>query len=200
MKKFEELKKGIDYTIAENGNRKIITFLEKNNLKEKMIIELTKCHASKNKNGNIDKKSLPYLWYKNGYINRILMDYIGVNTYVYDSEGNCYMKYNVQVKNDNKSRRNVINFNYMLENKKENEKKLIELCYNKFKNASGLTATEKKINKIHEYANKYNLKVVKELPKGWKDIGALTVPNGCTLISNMKSLKSRERKQALLLI
>ena len=74
----------------------------KNAKQETMVIEIVHCE---NPGGN---NSLPYLWHKEGWTDKVMETYIGCNTYVHDSENGCYGGYNVTEKFDGK--RNVINF------------------------------------------------------------------------------------------
>lgn len=77
---------------------------------------------------NTSKNSLPNLWKKYGYIDKVLDNYISVETFVTDVDGNCWGKYNPQVKEN----QNKINFNYMLEVTKENKIKILEKIYKSF--------------------------------------------------------------------
>lgn len=86
-----------------------------------------------------DKNSLPYLWKKNGYINRVLPNYWHVSTYATDKNGNCFGVYNPQEKQIRRTyqeytgktyktveqTRMVIDFDFMFEATEENKQKLI---------------------------------------------------------------------------
>lgn len=91
--------------------------------------------------------SLPYLWWKNGWTDRILEKYLYVDVSVEDSEGNCRHGYNPQHKRSDDGKRTVINFDWMLEATEENKQKIIDECINRFASAKGKSATELKIEK-----------------------------------------------------
>jgi len=55
--------------------------------------------------------SLPALWYKNGWTPQRLATWWGLETFVFDSEGACYMDYNPQTKIE--GGRYVIDFDYI---------------------------------------------------------------------------------------
>ena len=59
---------------------------------------------------------------KHGYTKKNLTNYLCVDTYVTDKEGNCTRKYNPQAEKKNPGK---INFNYMLEATEANEEKLL---------------------------------------------------------------------------
>lgn len=68
-----------------------INVLQKNPRGETMKICITEC---KNHGG---KHALPVLWYQVGYTKKIFKTYLCVDTYVYDSEGECRGDYNPTV-------------------------------------------------------------------------------------------------------
>ena len=150
----------------------------KNAKQETMTIELIHCE---NPGG---KKALPYLWYKDGFMDRVLETWIGCNTYVDDSEGGCYGGYNVQEKRSNDDKRTVIDFDWMFEDTEKNRKKIIEACIKLFEVATGKSATEKKIDRIMEGAKERNLEVVYEMPDGWRKNRMATDPWGAVSIDN----------------
>ena len=57
-----------------------------------MTVELNRCEPD-----NSNKKSLPNLWKKSGYIDRVLENYLVLHTYVEDENG-CWRRYNPQTK------------------------------------------------------------------------------------------------------
>ena len=146
------------------------------------------------------KNSLPKLWSKGGYINRVLETYWSIETYVKDTEGNSYGIYNPQHKLSEDGRRMVIDFNWMFEATEENKEKLINEVYKIASTAKGETATQEKHRKIIEYANKYNIEIYKAIPEK-RDIlnGALSAPLGTIWISNMELFRSGNRKEAILI-
>lgn len=173
-------------------------FMEPNSKGETLTIELSKCRNTGGTN------SLPYLWKKKGYTNRILTTYWSISTYVRDTEGACYGRYNpqtkVEVNPETGNPHPVINFDWMFEATEENKQKLIDEVYRLFSSATGKTATELKLEKVKEFAKERGVELYNEIPEGWKDTGGMTAPIGSTWVSNMKPFKSGERKSALLII
>lgn len=131
-------------------------FTEPNAKGETLIIELSKCT---NGGGN---NALPALWKKHGYIDRVLETYWSISTYVKDTEGSSFGRYNPQHKLSDDGKRAVINFNWMFEAKEENKLKLIDEVYRMFSSATGETATQKKHRKVREYAKKIILIYMKK--------------------------------------
>lgn len=174
------------------------TFTEPNAKGEKLVIELCKCEDCPSKN------SLSKSWKQHGFIDRVLETYWSIHTYVTDTEGMCYGRYNPQTKLSEDGKRCVINFDWMFEATEENKEKLIDEVYRIFSTATGETATEEKQRKVREYAKQHNIEVLTELPEGWFDLGYCTAPIGSTYVGNMKpsirTLRDINRKEALLLI
>lgn len=184
-----------DYTIEQMAEtRWFYNFTEPNAKGEKLTIELSHCTNSGGSH------ALPVLWKQHGYIDRILETYWSISTYVRDTEGNCYGRYNPQSKLSEDGKRSVINFDWMFEATEDNKQKLIDEVLKIFYSQTGETATEIKVRKVKEYANKNNIELLTEIPNGWKDIGGFTAPIGSTWISNSESFKDRSRKEALLLL
>lgn len=177
------------YVIGENAK------------KEKLTIEIVHCE---NLGG---KKSLPYLWWREGWTDKVIETWIGCSTYVHDSEGGCYGGYNVTERYNGK--KNVINFDWLLEDTEENRKKIIEACIKLFESATGKSATEIKLEKIHKYAKENDLTVLDKAPNGWKQTTCLTAPYGALLYVNNeplfiknedgKKVWNKNRKQVLVI-
>ena len=157
-----------------------IKVIGKNAKQETMTIEIVHCENPGGKN------SLPYLWYKNGWTDKVMETYIGCHTYVYDSENGCYGGYNVTEKYDGK--RNVINFDWLLEDTEENRKKIIDACIELFEAATGKSATERKMEHVMEVAKERGMDVVSEIPEGWKKNPLMTDPWGAVTIDNGKPI------------
>lgn len=114
------------YTIEQMAEQRWFYYLkEKNKKGETMTIEISKTTVDPK-----DKKSLPYLWWKHGWIGSKLSSYWCISTYVRDGEGNCIGKYNPQ-----HARNGEVNFDWMLEGTEENKNRLINevirLFYNR---------------------------------------------------------------------
>lgn len=183
----------IRYTIEKKrGLTTWIKVTEKNAKNETLTIQLSECTNPGGKN------SLPYLWYKSGFMNRVLDTYLSVDTYCRDSEGNCYGRYNPQTKLSDDKKRLVINFNWMFENTEENKQKLINEVIRLFESAQGKSATQEKMEKIEEYAKTHGLEIVTEKPEGWWEKTGVCCPRGSVIITNRKSFRDKNCREALL--
>lgn len=105
--------------MAKN-TRWFVTFEELNSKGEEIVVEFVRCT---NPGGN---NSLPYLWKKNGFIDRILESWWSIQVYVTDSVGRCRGSYNPTSKLSEDGKRMIINFDWMLEATEENAKKLFD--------------------------------------------------------------------------
>lgn len=119
----------MNYVTEKSGIITEVRVTDKNAKGETLVIELSECTNSGGKN------ALPVLWKKQGYIDRILDTYICVSTYVTDTDGHCWGRYNPQVKLSEDKKRSVINFDWMFENTEENKQKLIDECIRLFENS-----------------------------------------------------------------
>lgn len=184
----------MNYTIekyTEHLTKIYIT--EKNGKDESLMIELLECTNPGGKN------SLPYLWYKAGYTDKILDTYLSVDTSCTDSEGNCYHRYNPQTKRSDNGKRNVINFDWMFESTEENKQKLINECISLFESATGKSATQEKMEKCEKYADENGLKIIiNEKPEGWRELFGISSPAGSVVITDRKTFKQKDYKKALL--
>lgn len=175
------------FTIEKGcGSLSWIHVTEPNKKGEKLLIELSEC---KNPGG---KNALPVLWHKYGFTDRVLDTYISIHTYVTDSEGNCFGRYNPQTKLSDDRKRNVINFDWMLENTEENKQKLINECIRLFESATGKSATQEKIEKCEAYAKENDLEIVNEKPEGWRELNGIYCPHGSVVITNQKSFRDKD--------
>jgi len=108
-KKVKTVEIMMNYTVEKGcGSTSLIKITEPNTKGETLVIEMHECT---NPGG---KDSLPYLWKKHGYIDRVLETYLSIHTYCTDSEGNCYSRYNPQSKLSEDGKRYVINSNFAL--------------------------------------------------------------------------------------
>ena len=181
-----------NYTVEKRcGNITLIHVTEPNEKGETLLIELSECTNPGGRN------ALPVLWKKHGFIDRVLDTYISIHTYVTDSEGNCYGRYNPQTKLSDDGKRNVINFDWMFENTEENRQKLIDECIRLFESATGKSATEIKMEKCEAYAKENDLEIVNEKPEGWHELLGISAPSGSVVITDRKTFKQKEYKRAL---
>jgi len=179
------------YTIRQTAETGwLYIFTEPNAKGEKMVLEVFK-------NKDIDSKnSIPKLWHKKGYTNKVLEEYWSIQTYVKDTEGNSFGRYNPQ----NKPNKCEINFDWILEATDENLQKLINEVYRLFSTVQGETATQEKYRKVREYANKNKIEIVTEIPNGWQILkSAMTATSGSVWVDNIESFRSGKRKTALLI-
>ena len=175
-----------------NGSITWIHVTESNKKEETLTIELSECINPGGKN------SLPYLWHKAGYTDKVLNTYLCIHTYCTDSEGNCYGIYNPQTKRSEDGKRNVINFDWMFENTEENKQKLINETIRLFESATGKSATQEKMEKCEKFASENDLDIVTEKPEGWHELLGIKSPIGSVVITDRKSFKQKDYKRALL--
>ena len=98
---------------------------ERNKKGERLVIEVNSCYNVKSPN------CLPVLWYKNGWTDRLILNYWSIRHYVYDKDGNCFGKYDF-VKKSWDGRRYVIDFDWVMENTIENLEKIIAESVRRF--------------------------------------------------------------------
>lgn len=100
--------------VADNifAHRELIRFNKQNQNGETVEIELSRISG-------VDS-SVMKTWVKNGYIPAALSTWWSISTYVYDKDGNCWGRYNPQIKDHLK-----INFDWVLSGTEENKKKII---------------------------------------------------------------------------
>lgn len=101
-----------------------ITINEANSDGETLIFELSKCI---NPGG---KKSIPAIWYKNGYTKTLLSSFWSLNTFVTHEKYGCYRAYDPTVKDNHQ-----INFDYILEATPENAEIIIKEMIRRFLSA-----------------------------------------------------------------
>ena len=104
-----------------------VRFIEKNGLNESLILQINEVYPLKTEN------SLPVLWKKYGYTDKILDNYLILDVCVIDENGYEYHKYNPQIAKKSDGNRSI-NFDYMLEVSEANMYKLIDNVYNLFIN------------------------------------------------------------------
>lgn len=95
-----------------------------NSKNEHVVIEINETHCNPN-----DKKCLPNLWVKHGYINKPIYDYLTCQTYVTLQNGTCISKYNPTIKLSEDKCRMVVNFDWLLEANESNKEKILNEIY-----------------------------------------------------------------------
>ena len=185
-----------EFTIEQISDSKwLYRFTEPNKIGEIVSFELIE-----NINFN-SKNSMPNIWYKKGYTKKLLNTFWGIETFVKDTEGNCWGKYNPQEKRSEDGKVGIINFDWMLEATEENKQKLIDEVFRLSNVKKGMTATEIKIKNVYDFAKENGLEVVTEVPESWKKIpDSFTVPRGSMWISNGETFKSGLLQKKLLLL
>lgn len=187
-----------EYTVEEKTPYShCYTFTERNDIDERIIIEVVKCVTD----NPADKKCMPYLWWKHGYINHVLLSYWSVHTYVYNDEGECWGKYNPQIKESNH-----INFEWMLEATEENLLYILKEVYQRANNPENWNREKERINKYVQAIKEYG---IHEKPPIYTNVSQLpeiafperypTTPLHSTVFSNRKSIRSKERKDYIVI-
>ena len=74
------------------------------------------------------KYDLMNLWKKAGYINKVLLTHICIDTEFTDDNNNCYGWYNITHKRSCDKKRTVIDFDYLREWNDENIRELVAEC------------------------------------------------------------------------
>lgn len=121
------------YSVEERveGRRWIYTINEKNSKGETMTITISRRNTYSE-----SRYSIAHVWKKYGHTKTVLREYWGIETYVTDASGLCWDKYNPQVMYDQKEKRPVINFDYMLDGcTPENLERLLNEAINRFRAA-----------------------------------------------------------------
>lgn len=109
-----------EYTVDKRAEtRTVYTFTERNSKGEEIAVEI--CESSANPK---DKNSMPYLWKKNGYIDRVVSNWLSVMTYATDERGGCLGLYNPQ-----HTKAGKINFDWILDNTEANKQKILNEVY-----------------------------------------------------------------------
>lgn len=115
-------------------NHRWFVYVEPNEDDLEFLIELTFCFPD-----NKSQNSLPNLWYKHGFIDRVLENYFGIDTYLTNEKG-CFG--GVNPTEINLGNRGIVNFENMLEITESNIKKIIEMTIKEYR-ASGKKSKEK---------------------------------------------------------
>lgn len=96
----------------------------KNAKGETLRVELSYCYDSGY------HKSLPKLWKRHGYTDRVIETYWHFDTYVRDSDGTCRRGYDPSIKPGGAGW--VVDFDWHLDATPENARKLFAECYRRF--------------------------------------------------------------------
>lgn len=100
-------------------------YSKRNKLNERLVVEVNCCYNEKGKH------TLPVLWFKNGWTDHLILNYIDVRPYVYNENGDCYDKYSF-TKTSEDGKRRVIDFDWVLDANETNLAKLITELLKRF--------------------------------------------------------------------
>lgn len=125
---FKDFKKSI------SGKTEYLEFCKKNSKEESLLMSITHCKDCELMN------SLPKLWYKNGYTDKIFTTYLIVRNCVETKDKTCIDKYNPTVKTEERkdfngkvyASHNVLNFDWLLEDNEQNIQLLINEVAKRF--------------------------------------------------------------------
>lgn len=114
-----------DYKVIDCGSevRRMYEFNGRTPQGERVIVEVSECYPFSAKGWG--KNGLPTLWHKAGYTKTVLPNYLSINVYVYDLDGQCWGMYNPQTCETWDGKRHVINFDWMLTVSQENRDRLL---------------------------------------------------------------------------
>ena len=180
------------YTVEtlKDGRETKYSMINKNAKQESMNIYVRKitCDLS-------DKKHLMWDWYKMGLIAKPMESYISIDVEVINSEGMSRRDYQPTII----PHTTRINFEWMLEYTPENVDKLVNECIRRFENATGKSATEIKMEKIHKFAEENNMEIVTKIPEGYKKVYWCSCPSGAYVAWNRKSPIKKLSKYCLVI-
>lgn len=94
----------------------------KNEKGETILISVSYCTG-----GEIQKT-----WHRKGWTAELLENWWGLDTYVYDSDGNCYRAYDPTIRKSDDGKRLVVNFTWTLPATEENFEKLLSAVKKRF--------------------------------------------------------------------
>lgn len=179
------------YTVKTYNGGKVTSYkiIGENAKHETMTVDVIKVECDLK-----DKNSIMNHWVKRGLVAKPLESYVRLDTYVTDSEGNSYRRYDPTILEGTTR----INFEWILEYTSENIEKLVNECIRLFENATGASATEVKAEKIRKYAKDHKLDIVTEIPDGYKETYWNGCPLGAKVLWNRKSVLKKEVKHVLL--
>lgn len=117
------MEKYIIEQVAEH--RAFYEFKEKNSKNERLVVEITECFYN-------DGDTLPILWKKHGFTNKLYKSTLHIECYCYEENGNCWERYNPTTKLSKDRKRKEINFKWLFEVNDKNKEKLLNEIYKRF--------------------------------------------------------------------
>lgn len=112
-----------------NGIHRWVEFTEKNKKGESLKVEVVVQEWG-------DKNTLWDAWIKHGWMKKKLPTLLFISTYATDEDGNQRGLYNPQHKRSEDGRREVVDFDWMLEGTEENIERILEETYRRFMEAN----------------------------------------------------------------
>lgn len=101
--------------LCETGTR--YTFADKCSIGGELIVDVSESIPN-----NANASSLPNLWKRNGFMDRVLDSFWSLTVFAFDADGNCYGMFNPQ----HEIGTNKLDFAWMLEATPENLTKLLD--------------------------------------------------------------------------
>ena len=130
----------------KSEHRTFYKFTEKNKKGETLVVEISETYVD----NSLKSDTLPKLWKKYGFTNRLYDSYLSIDRYVTDKQGICWGRYNPTKKLAEDGKRNIINFDYMLEVSEENKKYLLNLIYKMFMAGTKDTIKKEEWKNLHK--------------------------------------------------
>lgn len=100
-------------------------YAKKNKKGERLTISINCCYNEKSEH------CLPMLWYRAGYTDRLILNYLSLDTYVYLPNGECCRRYDF-TKESEDGKRLTIDFDWVLEQSEENLEKMVKEILRRF--------------------------------------------------------------------
>ena len=145
MKNIKEFKNKM--IIEKMGeHRTFYKFTEKNKKGETLVVEISETFVD----NSLKSDTLPKLWKNHGFTNKLYNSYLNVNCYVTDKNGTCWGRYNPTEKLSDDKKRNVINFDYLLEVSEKNKQYLLDLIYKMFMANAKEIISKEEYKKLHK--------------------------------------------------
>lgn len=125
---FMEKEKVMNFKISKMcDTRYFLEYKGKNKNGEKLTVEVSFINFD-----NLEGNSLPALWKRNGYTKELVTNYIAIDTFVIDKDGDYWGWYNPCHKLSDDKKRMVLNFDYMFSISEDNLKKLLKEIEKRF--------------------------------------------------------------------
>lgn len=107
--------------------RYFLDYKGKNKNDERLTVEVSFINFD-----NLEGSSLPALWKRNGYTKELMTNYIAIDTFVIDKDGDYWGWYNPCHKLSDDKKRMVLDFDYIFDVSEDNLKKLLKEIEKRF--------------------------------------------------------------------